>query len=116
MSPAGSYIVVSQELLVGASKVEAEYFGAIASSAVASGLGKVARATPVSLSGIGDNARGELLQVTVNGQTAYVAVVVLSHGSYLDFVDAAGASALTSADVHQLAQLAAKRLDKGFGG
>jgi hypothetical protein len=116
MSPAGSYIVVSQELLVGASKLEAEYFGAIASSAVTAGLGKVAKVMPVSLSAIGDNARGELLQVTINGQTAYVAVVVLSHGSYLDFVDAASASALTAADVHQLAQSAAKRLDQGFGG
>lgn len=116
MSPAGSYLVVSQELLVGASKLEAEYFGAIASSAVAAGLGKVGKVTPVALTGIGDNARGEFLQVTVNGQSAYVAVVVLSHGSYLDFVDAASSSVLAAADVHQLAQLAAKRLDKGFGG
>lgn len=116
MSPAGSYLVVSQELLVGASDLEAAYFGAIASSAVAAGLGKVGKATPVSLTGIGDNARGELLQVTIGGQTAYVAVVVLSHGSYLDFVDAASASALTAADAHQLAQSTAKRLDRGFGG
>jgi hypothetical protein len=116
LSPAGSYLVVSQELLVGASKLEAQYFGAIASSAVTAGLGKVGKVTPVALTGIGDNARGEFLQVTISGQSAYVAVVVLSRGSYLDFVDAASASALTTANVHQLAQLAAKRLDKGFGG
>jgi hypothetical protein len=116
MSPAGSYLVVSQELLVGASKLEAEYFGAIASGAVAAGLGKVGKVTPVPLTGVGDNARGELLQVTLNGQTAYVAVAVLSHGSYLDFVDAASTSPLAPTDVHLLANLAVKRLDKGFGG
>ena len=115
LSPAGSYIVVSQELLVGASKLEAQYFGAIATSAVAAGLGKVGKVTPVTLTGIGDNARGELLQVRVSGRTVYVAVVVLTHGSYLDFVDAASASPPTATDVHQLAQLAAKRLDRGFG-
>jgi hypothetical protein len=116
MSPAGSYLVVSQELLVGAGRLEAQYFGAIASGAVAAGLGKVAKVTPVALTGIGDNARGELVQVMIDGQTAYVAVVVLTHGSYLDFVDAAAASALTAADVHRLAQSTAGRLDKGFGG
>lgn len=116
MSPAGSYIVVSQELIVGESKLEAQYFGAIFSSALAASFGKVGKVTPVTLTGIGDNARGELLQVTISGQTAYVAVVVLTHGSYLDFVDAASQSALTPADVHQLAQSAAKRLDQGFGG
>jgi hypothetical protein len=116
MSPAGPYIVVSQELLVGESKLEAQYFGAIFSSAIGAGFGKVGKVTPVTLTGIGDNARGELLQVTVNGQTAYVAVAVLTRGSYLDFVDAASESALTAADVHQLAQSVAKRLDQGFGG
>lgn len=116
MSPAGSYFVVSQEMLVESSKLEAQYFAAIAMTSATAGLGKVGKVTPVSLTGVGDNARGELLQVTISGQSAYVAVVVLTHGAYLDFVDAASATPPTSADVRGLAELAAKRLDKGFGG
>jgi hypothetical protein len=114
MAPAGSFNVVSQEIVVGASPLEVQYFGAIAMSGAAAGLGKVAKATPVDVSGVGDNARGELFQVTAGTQKAYEAVVDLSHGAYADLFVAAGTSALTSSNVQSLAQTAAKRLDAGF--
>jgi hypothetical protein len=110
----GTYSFLSQEVLVGSSSLEAQYFGAIAVGAVAASSGTGAKATPVTLTGVGDNARGELLQVTLNGRTAHEAIVALSHGSYLDFVVAASSSAFAASDVQNLAHLAAKRLDAGF--
>ena len=114
MSPAGQYNLLSQEIIVGASKLEVQYFGAIALGGVAAGFGKAAKATPVDLGSVGDNARGEILQVSVGGQKAYEAVVVLSHGAYLDFLAAVSPSVVTSANVQSLARLSAKRLDAGF--
>jgi hypothetical protein len=116
MTPAGSFPYLSQEVLLGSSQLEAQYFAAIALSGIASGIGNTGKATPVDLGGVGDKARGELLQLTESGGIAYEGLVVLSRGPYLDFLVAASGSALTTADVHGLAQLAAKRLDAGFGG
>jgi hypothetical protein len=116
MTPAGSFPYLAQEVLVGGSKLEVQYFGAIALGAVASGFGSKAHATPVALGSVGDNARAELLQVPAGSATAYEGVVVLSHGAYLDFVIAASTSALTAADVKRLARLAAHRFDAGLAG
>jgi hypothetical protein len=116
MSPAGSFVVLTQEVLVGSSKVETDYFGAIVMSGIAQGFGKVRKVTQVALTGVGDNAQGEFFRVAIGGETAYESVIVLTHGAYLDFVAATGTSAPTTADVHGLAQAAANRLDKGFGG
>jgi len=69
----------------------------------------------VNLAGIGDNARGEILRVQLSGRTAYEAVVVLSHGSYLSFVLIASTSTVTASDVRNLAGKAAHRIDVGFG-
>ena len=52
----------------------------------------------------------------MSGRNAYEAVVVLSHGSYLDFVIVASTSTVTASDVRNLAHKAAHRLDAGFGG
>ena len=109
--------VVSQEVLVGSSKLEMQYFGAIVLSAgvgSGTGSGKGVKVTPVALGGVGDNARGELAQVAINGQTVHEAALVLTRGAYLDFVIEASPTALTAADVHKLAGLAARRLDAGF--
>jgi hypothetical protein len=114
MAPAGSFKVMSQEILVGQSALEVQYFGAIAMSGAAAGLGKVAKGTAVDLSGVGDKARGELFQVTAGSQKAYEAVVDLSHGPYSDLFVAASTSVMTGTDVQSLAQTAAKRLDAGF--
>lgn len=113
MTSGGPFAFLSQEALVGGSKLEVQYFAAIVASGAAAGAGS-GKATPVDLSGVGDNARGELLKVVINGQTAYEAAVVLVRGSYLDFVVAASASPLSAADVRNLAGLAAKRLNSGF--
>jgi hypothetical protein len=83
-------------------------------SGTLAGLGKAAKATPVDLSSAGDNARGVIFQASVNGHKAYEAVVVLSHGAYLEFLIAADTSPLTGSSVQNLAQAAVKRLDAGF--
>jgi hypothetical protein len=116
MTPAGSFPYLSQEMVVGSTKLEVQYFAAIALGAIAVGLGNKVQTTPVNLAGIGDNARGEILRVQLSGRTAYEAVVVLSHGSYLDFVIVASTSTVTASDVRNLASKAAHRLDAGFGG
>jgi hypothetical protein len=114
MAPAGSFALVSQEMIVGGSALEVQYFGSIALSGTLAGLGKAAKATPVDLSSAGDNARGVTFQASVNGHKAYEAVVVLSHGAYLEFLIAADTSPLTGSSVQNLAQAAVKRLDAGF--
>jgi hypothetical protein len=114
MTPAGSFRYVSQEVLVGSSPLEVQYFGAIVVGGLATAFGNAATVTPVDLGSVGDGARGELLQITANGTTVYEALATLTHGPYLDFLVAASASALTASDVQSLAQLAAKRLDAGF--
>lgn len=113
MASQGSFPLLSQEIVVGSSKLEMQYFAAIVLSAgVGSGSGS--RATPVSLSGVGDNARGELAQTAINGQSVREAAVVLTRGPYLDFLIEVSPSAFTAADVRKLASLAVKRLDGGF--
>jgi hypothetical protein len=114
MTSTGSYRFVTQEVLVGSNGLEAQYFGAIALGAVTAAFGKQVKVTPVDLSGVGDNGRGDLLKITVNGKTASEAVLVLNHGTYLAFAVAASASALTASDAQSLVHLMAKRLDAGF--
>ena len=94
--------------------LEAQYFGAIAVGAVGAAFGSGGKVTTLDLSGVGDDARGELLQLTGNGRSAYEAVLALTHGTYLDFVGAVSPAPLTAADVSRLARRAAKRLDAGF--
>lgn len=115
MASPGSFPVLTQEVLVGSSKLEMQYFGAIVLSAGVAGTGSGAvKSTPVALPGVGDNARGELAQVTINGQTVQEEAVVLVRGSYLDFAIEVSPSAFTAADVRKLAGLTVKRLDAGF--
>ena len=114
LTSSGTYPLLTQEVLVGSNSLEAKYFGAIAVGAISTLSGAGARAHPVSLSGVGDNARGELVQITHNGLTAYEAIVSLTHGPYLDFVIVASNAGFTNADAQDLAHLAAKRLDAGF--
>lgn len=116
MTPAGSFPYLSQEMVVGSSKLEVQYFAAIALGAITAGLGNKVQTTPVNLAGIGDDARGEILKVALNGRTAYEAVVVLAHSSYLDFLLVASTSTIVASDMRNLASKAAHRLDAGFGG
>ena len=114
MAPAGSFALMSQQMIVGDSEREAQYFGAIAISSVVAGAANKGKTTPVDLGGVGDNAQGLIFQASVSGHKAYEAVVMLSHGAYLEFVLAAGTSPLAGSNVQSLAQAAAKRLDAGF--
>jgi hypothetical protein len=113
----GSFPILSQELIVGTSRLEMKYFAAVVLSAAVgsgSGSGKGVRATPVDVGSVGDNAKGELARADVNGQSVAEEAVVLTRGTYLDFLVEASPTAFTPADVRKLAGLAAKRLDAGF--
>jgi hypothetical protein len=117
LASSGSFPVLSQEVLVGGSKLEVQYFAAIVLAAgvgSGTGSGKGVKTTPVDLSGVGDNARGELAKVAINGQSVAEAAVVLIRGPYLDFLIEASPTAFTAADVRKLASLGGKRLDAGF--
>jgi hypothetical protein len=109
MAPAGSFGFLQQEVSATKTAVEVKYFSAVAAGAFSSaGIGTV---TPVDLSSVGDNAFGEILQISSGGQTVWEALVVLSRGKYLDFLSAANKTKLTAADVQALAQKAAQRLN-----
>ena len=110
MVPAGAYGDLQQEVSVAASELEVKYFAALAVGAFAH-AGGGGTATAVDLSGVGDDAHGELLQITIGSNSASEAIVVLSRGKYLDFVVAAANAKLSAADVQSLAHKAAHRLD-----
>ena len=112
LASSGSFPVLSQEVLVGSSTLEVKYFAAIVLHA-GLGQGKV-KETPVALGGVGDDARGELAKVDINGQAVAEEAVVLTRGPYLDFLIEASPTAFTAADVRKLASLGVKRLDAGF--
>jgi hypothetical protein len=110
LAPAGSsYDELAQEVSVGGSALEVKYFAALAAGAFAH-AGGGGTATPIDLSGVGDNAFGELVQISAGGNSASEAIVVLSRGKYLDFVIAAATAKLSASDVQSLAQKAAHRL------
>jgi hypothetical protein len=111
MAPAGAFGELEQEVSVAGSTLETKYFGALVAGALVHSAGNAGAATRVNLSGVGDNSFGELLQVAVGNNTASEAIVVLSRGTYLDFVIAAATSKLSASDVQSLAHKAAHRLD-----
>lgn len=109
MAPAGSFGFLQQEVSATRTAVEVRYFAAVAAGAFSSGgLGTV---TPVDLSSVGDNAFGEILQISSGGQSVDEALLVLSRNKYLDFLSVATKSKLTTSDVQALAQKAAQRLN-----
>jgi hypothetical protein len=114
LTSSGQFRFVTQEVLVGSNQLEAQYFGAIAVGAFSAAFGSAAKVTTLDLGGVVDNARGELVQLTSNGRSAYEAIFALNHGSYLDFVGAVSPAPLTAANANALARSAAKRLDAGF--
>jgi len=115
IAPAGSFLVVSQEVLVGGSRLEVKYFAAVLLDEAAYGIGSTSRPTPVTVSGVDDNARAGIVKVAAGGRTGNAAVLVLSRGSYLDFVVATRLSPISIAEVLKLARSGAQRLDAGFG-
>jgi len=116
MSPAGAYANLEQEVSVAGNALEAKYFAALAAGALAHAGGSGGTATTVDVSSVGDNAYGELIQVSVGSKSASEAIVVLSRGKYLDLVITAATSKLGAADVQSLAQKAAHRLNVAVSG
>lgn len=116
MAPAGSYGELEQEVSIAGSALEVKYFAALATGALAHAAGAAGTATPVDLGGVGDNAHGELVKISIGSNSAYEAIVVLSRGKCLDFVVAASATKLTAADVQSLAHKVAHRLNLAVAG
>jgi hypothetical protein len=120
MNPAGQYHDLTQEIEWYATANEATAITTLTKALVASELasltGVTPTVTPVDLSSIGDNAQGELLQFSVNGQSFYVADVGLSRGQASDFVLATSTTPLQATAVQSLAQAAATHLDAGVTG
>ena len=116
LAPAGSYDELAQEVSVAGSALEVKYYAALAANALGKSAGGAATATPVDLSSVGDNAFGELLQVSAGSNSASEAIVVLSRGKYLDVIIGAAAAKLSAADVQNLAHKAAHRLNAAVAG
>jgi hypothetical protein len=115
MVPAGAYADLAQEVSVAGTELEVKYFAVLAAGALSHAAGAAGTATPVDLTSVGDNAFGELVQISSGGNSASEAIVVLSRGKYLDFVIAAAANKLSATDVQSLAHKAAHRLNLAVG-
>lgn len=121
MNPAGAFLDVYQEIFWLPSAVEATVFARLSEAEFAHALaqafpGASVGFTPIDLSSIGDDAYGGIVQVSKAGvPTIYLAALQLSAGQAVDLVFAGSRSQLQDADVANLAQLAAGRLDVGLG-
>ena len=120
MKPAGQFQNLTQEIEWYATANEAMVITsleqAIVGRELGAFLGVTPTVTPVDLSSIGDNAKGEILQFSANGQSVYVGMVGLARGQASDFVLFTSASPLQASDVQSLAQAAATHLDAGVTG
>ncbi|HJU37079.1 MAG TPA: hypothetical protein VJ716_06660 [Gaiellaceae bacterium] len=122
MQPAGRFSALTQLLGWFPSVNEATVFGRFTGAAFAyvlgSGLGTGGSGhfTPVDLSTVGDGAFGGIVSVSQTGQpTIYLAIVSLSSGQVEDLVLTSSDSATQPADVVNLAQATANRLNAGLG-
>ena len=117
MNHAGQFQQLTQELEWYATANEATVITALEQAVVASEfavlLGVTPTASPVDLSAVGDNAKGQILFFSANGQSLYIGMVGLSRGQASDLVLVSGASPLQASDVQSLAQAAATHLDAG---
>ena len=120
MKPAGQFQDLTQEIEWYATANEAMVITsleqAIVGRELGAFLGVTPTVTPVDLSSIGDNAKGEILQFSANGQSVYVGMVGLARGQASDFVLFTSASPLQASDVQSLAQAMATHLDAGVTG
>lgn len=71
---------------------------------------------PVDVSSAGDDAQAAIVEISGGGQTLNEAVVTLNSGPASDFLVADSSTAINPADVQNLAQAAANRLNTGLGG
>lgn len=117
MSPAGQFHDLSQEVEWYATANEAMVITMLEQAVIANELGSLAGSTPtvtpVDVSTVGDNAQGQILLLSGNGQAIYVGIIGLSRGQASDFVIVTSATPLQASDVQSLAQAAATHLDAG---
>lgn len=120
MKPAGQFQDLTQEIEWYATANEAMVVTSLEQAIVGSELGALLgvtpTVTPVDLSSIGDNAKGEILQFSANAQSVYVGMVGLARGQASDFVLFTSTSPLQASDVQSVAQAAAAHLDAGVTG
>jgi hypothetical protein len=120
MNPAGQYDDLSQEIEWYATANEATVITSLEQAIVASEfgalIGSTPTITPADLSSVGDNAQGEILEFSVNGQSVYIGMVGLSRGQASDFILFTSTSPLQASDVQIVAQAAATHLDAGVTG
>jgi hypothetical protein len=120
LNPAGQYNDLSQEIEWYATANEATVITRLEQALVASEfgtlIGSTPTGTPVDVSSVGDNAQGEILQFSLNGQSVYIGMVGLSRGQASDFAIFTSASPLQASDVQGVAHAAASRLDAGVTG
>lgn len=120
MNPAGQFNQLTQEIEWYATANEATIVTELEPAIVGSDFGALFGVTPtvapVDLSGVGDNAKGQILVFSVNGQSLYIGMVGLSRGEASDLVLVTRATPLQTSDVQSIAQAAANHLDAGVTG
>jgi hypothetical protein len=116
LQSSGPVAYASQEVTRAATPTEAKYFSALTAMGLAAiGIyAPKAKSTTVDVSSVGDNARGVLIQLPVDGRTVYEEAVVLSRGSYIDFALGASQTQLAASDAQSFAAKVAHRFDSGF--
>jgi hypothetical protein len=123
MQPAGSFAELAQVIDWFPHANQATVLGRFEGVGFAYGLGEglltgvPGQFTPVDLSAVGHNAYGGVVGVTPPGQsTVYFVIISLSSGQAADLILGVSESQVQSADVVNLAQVAANRLDAGLAG
>lgn len=120
MNPAGQFQQLTQEIEWYATVNEATVITALEGAIVASEfgvlLGVTPTVTPVDVSAVGDNAKGQILLFSANGQSLYIGLVALSRGHASDLVVVSSLSQLQASDLQTLAQKTATHLDAGVTG
>lgn len=119
--PAGPFDDLFQTVSVMPTPTSAAYLAAFTgASAIAGDLffagPAYTKVTPVDVSSAGDNAQAAIVEISGNGQTLNEAVVTLNTGPASDFLVADSSSSINPADVQNLAQTGANRLNSGLGG
>jgi hypothetical protein len=119
--PAGPFDDLFQTVSVMPTPTSAAYLAAFTgASAIAGDLffagPAYTKVTPVDVSSAGDDAQAAIVEISGNGQTLNEAVVTLNTGPASDFLVADSSSSINPADVQNLAQTGANRLNSGLGG
>ena len=123
MQPAGNFAVLSQIIDWFPQANNATVLSRLEGTAMAyvftAGFltGTRGQFTPVDLSAVGDNAYGGIVSVAHTGlPTVYLVVFTLASGQAMDVVLASSNSQIQAADVVNLAQAVANRLNAGLAG